>query len=322
MMPLLFLALFFLWLAFLGGTVGSFLNVVVYRVPAGMSVVHPPSRCPRCEHAIRWYDNIPVLGWLWLRGRCRDCGEPISVRYPVVEAITAAMFVAVAWADGLHAVWMDSFVTVRGAFVGETFYYVCGLYLLHVVLIGTLWSAALMQYDGHIPPARLVVVSGAILGIATVVFYQFFPRGTLPGINIVSGLMMAGYAMISTYFWTAREAERTRGRWTFVELVGICGMVIMPGSLLLVIAWAVLFGLLVALTRPRSDYPLLCLLAGLMIYLTLGPFYEWPISKLMAILPHGHSWIVNGFAVGLAVVLMTEACALIRWRMRKCQLTD
>src|SRR5690606_33093916 len=76
MQLILFFAFFFLWLAFFGGTVGSFLNVVVYRVPAGMSVVHPPSRCPNCGHDIRWYDNIPVLGWLWLGGRCRDCREP------------------------------------------------------------------------------------------------------------------------------------------------------------------------------------------------------------------------------------------------------
>ena len=64
----------------LGLVLGSFLNVVVWRVPRGESVVHPPSACPRCGHAVRARDNVPVLSWLLLRARCRDCGEPISAR--------------------------------------------------------------------------------------------------------------------------------------------------------------------------------------------------------------------------------------------------
>jgi leader peptidase (prepilin peptidase)/N-methyltransferase len=81
----------------LGVVIGSFLNVVIYRVPRGESVVHPPSACPRCGIRIRARDNVPVLGWLLLRGRCRDCGEPISVRYPVVEAATGVFFALVTW---------------------------------------------------------------------------------------------------------------------------------------------------------------------------------------------------------------------------------
>lgn len=76
----------------LGLAIGSFLNVVAHRVPAGHSVVSPPSACPRCGAAIRPRDNVPVLGWLLLRGRCRDCGEPISPRYPLVEAFTGVAF--------------------------------------------------------------------------------------------------------------------------------------------------------------------------------------------------------------------------------------
>ena len=79
----------------LGLAVGSFLNVVVWRVPRGESVVTPRSHCPRCEHGIRPRDEVPVLSWLLLRGRCRDCQEPISARYPMVELLTAAVFVAV-----------------------------------------------------------------------------------------------------------------------------------------------------------------------------------------------------------------------------------
>lgn len=81
-------------LAALGLAVGSFLNVVVHRVPAGLSVIHPPSSCPGCGHRILARDNVPVLSWLALRGRCRSCRTPISVRYPAVELGSGALFVA------------------------------------------------------------------------------------------------------------------------------------------------------------------------------------------------------------------------------------
>jgi len=80
----------------LGLAVGSFLNVVVWRIPQGASVVSPPSACPVCAHPIRARDNIPVLSWLLLRARCRDCGTAISARYPIVEAATALAFAGVA----------------------------------------------------------------------------------------------------------------------------------------------------------------------------------------------------------------------------------
>jgi leader peptidase (prepilin peptidase) / N-methyltransferase len=75
------------WAALVGAVVGSFLNVVIARVPQGESVVHPRSRCPRCRSPIAWYDNVPVLSWLLLRARCRGCGAPISWRYPLVELL-------------------------------------------------------------------------------------------------------------------------------------------------------------------------------------------------------------------------------------------
>ena len=80
-----------------GLAIGSFLNVVIHRVPVGASVVAPPSHCPRCENPIRARHNVPVLGWLVLRGRCADCGLPIPVRYPLVELLTAVLFVLVTW---------------------------------------------------------------------------------------------------------------------------------------------------------------------------------------------------------------------------------
>jgi len=81
--------------ALFGLIIGSFLNVVAYRLPRKESLVTPGSRCPHCEHPVRPYDNVPVVSWLVLRGRCRDCDEPVSRRYPLVEALTGLLFAAV-----------------------------------------------------------------------------------------------------------------------------------------------------------------------------------------------------------------------------------
>ncbi len=92
-----------LLLAFLLGAgllVGSFLNVVIHRVPAGLSIASPGSACPACGHPVRPRDNVPVLSWLLLRGRCRDCSVSISGRYPLVELATAVLFVVAGWRFG------------------------------------------------------------------------------------------------------------------------------------------------------------------------------------------------------------------------------
>ena len=93
----------------LGLLVGSFLNVVIYRLPRGESLNRPASRCPSCGTPIKPYDNVPVVSWLLLRGRCRHCGAAISPRYPLVEALTGAVFVGVALTRGVDddlAVWL------------------------------------------------------------------------------------------------------------------------------------------------------------------------------------------------------------------------
>ena len=86
-------------LALFGACVGSFTNVVAWRLPRQESVVVPGSHCPRCGHAVRWHDNLPIFGWLLLLGRCRDCRSPISVRYPVVEALSAGLWLSAAYAQ-------------------------------------------------------------------------------------------------------------------------------------------------------------------------------------------------------------------------------
>ena len=86
--------------AVFGAIIGSFLNVVIFRLPHGRSLVWPSSACPHCTRELAWYENIPVLSFLALRGRCRTCAARISLQYPLIEALTAAMFGAAWWYYG------------------------------------------------------------------------------------------------------------------------------------------------------------------------------------------------------------------------------
>lgn len=138
--------------ALMGLLVGSFLNVVVHRVPAGISVVRPPSACPGCGHEIRGFDNVPVLSWLALRGRCRDCRAPISARYPAVELATAVLFAVVA------VVFVPT-ITDGGSSAGGA-----GLLLALLYLMAISVALALIDIDTHrlpnviVLPAYVVVV--------------------------------------------------------------------------------------------------------------------------------------------------------------------
>src|SRR3954452_15866440 len=91
-----------MYAALIGASAGSFLNVGIWRVPRGESIVSPPSHCPRCGERIKARDNIPIVSWLLLSGRCRNCGEPISARYPLVELLVAVVFAAITAANGVH----------------------------------------------------------------------------------------------------------------------------------------------------------------------------------------------------------------------------
>lgn len=94
--------LFYLYSFVFGTIIGSFLNVCIYRIPAGRSIVTPASRCPNCHTAIRWYQNIPIISYFFLRGRCAACGESFSIRYPLVEALTGVLFMLVFLRFGMH----------------------------------------------------------------------------------------------------------------------------------------------------------------------------------------------------------------------------
>jgi leader peptidase (prepilin peptidase)/N-methyltransferase len=134
-------ALLYVWSLLFGLVIGSFLNVVIYRVPRHESLVRPGSHCPTCGAAIRWYDNIPLVSWLLLRARCRNCRGRISLRYPLVEAFMGASFVLAVWR--LDLTWS---VAVAWAF------------------IATLIALAMIDYDHMIIPSK-ITLPGAVVGL-------------------------------------------------------------------------------------------------------------------------------------------------------------
>ncbi len=139
----------------LGLVVGSFLNVVIYRVPRGESIVTPPSACPSCATPILARDNVPVLSWLWLRGRCRHCAAPISLQYPMVELTTGALFAGAA--ARLGAAWdLPAFLALAAGLVALAWIDAQRLILPRAVVYPTLLGvaallvlAAAMSHEWH-----------------------------------------------------------------------------------------------------------------------------------------------------------------------------
>ena len=201
--------LLFIFAGILGLAIGSFLNVVIYRVPAGRSIVVPASACPTCGSSIRTYDNVPVLSWLVLRGKCRECAAPISVRYPLVELGTGLFFVTVAvlFAPTILAA-PDTRSIVSGLLVLVAF-----LFLAAVSV-----ALALIDIDVHKLPNAIVLPAYAVGAVL------------LSSASIVSGeysvLLRAGIAMAAlflAYFLMAFLYPAGMGLGD-VKLAGVLGL--------------------------------------------------------------------------------------------------
>ncbi len=181
----------------LGLAVGSFLNVVIHRVPRGESVVSPGSRCPRCGHAIRNRHNVPVLGWLLLRGRCFDCGAPISVRYPLVEAGTGALFGLVTW-----RLWALDLVAALPAYLWFT---------------GAGIALAMIDLDLRRLPDRIVLPSYGVIAVlltgAAAIRHDWWPLGRAA----LGALLLAGCVLALT---VVRRAGANAGQVKAAGLVG------------------------------------------------------------------------------------------------------
>lgn len=221
-------------LAALGGLlVGSFLNVVAYRLPLGESLVSPGSHCPNCGTPVKPYDNVPVLGWLMLRGHCRRCGGAISARYPIVEALAAALAVGVVLTKhSAHDV------------------------VLGLVLVAVLLPVALIDLDHRIIPNRLTLPAAiAAVGIGLALNPSGVPE------QVIAGAAAAGFLLI---FVLAYPRGMGMGD---VKLAGVLGLYL-GRSVAVAVLVAVLAGALVgAMIMARKGVS-----AGRKTAVPFGPF--------------------------------------------------
>lgn len=203
----------------LGTVIGSFLNVVIHRLPEGLSLASPGSHCPKCRSPIRWYYNVPVLSWFILRGRCKDCGAPISWRYPAVEILTGILFLAVYVVHGttVHTVILMAFfaalvaitfididhfripdkIVLPGAAAalvasiaiepGRWWVYLAAAFggSLFLLILGLVWRGGMGMGD-----VKMALMMGAVLGPSTMValFVAFLTGGVGGALLIAFGI--------------------------------------------------------------------------------------------------------------------------------------
>ena len=204
--------------ALLGGLIiGSFLNVVAWRLPRGESLSRPPSHCPSCDTPIKPYDNIPVLSWLLLRGRCRHCGEPISARYPLVEAGTG-----IRWAAVVLAKWDDA-----------------GQIALGILLVTFLIPITIIDLEHRLIPNKLTVPA-AVLAIVTILLLDQ---------DFLVEALIAGAAAFLFFFLAALAYPRGMGMGD-VKLAGVLGLylgrAVAPAIFIALIAGVVVGGVIIA----------------------------------------------------------------------------
>ena len=204
--PPYFETLLTVWLFVLGLCVGSFLNVVIARVPQGESIVRPRSRCPKCGHSLSWYENIPLLSWLALRGRCKGCKAPISIRYPLVELLVGLLYLA---------------CVRRFGFGWEL--------LSGLVLVSLLVPLTFIDLDHWILPFSLTI-PGIIAGVVLAI-----PRGmsTLQGAVLGAGVGFVTFRLMEYIGWKIFKREALGGGDKF--------LVAMLGAFL---SWKALLGIL------------------------------------------------------------------------------
>lgn len=237
-----------------GAVIGSFLNVCIYRVPLGASVVLPASACPRCRHELSWYENIPIVSWLALRGRCRSCRAWIGVRYPIVEALTAAMFAAAWWYYGPGALFVSRIV------------FGCALIVLFAI-----------DLEHHLLP-NVITLPGIIVGFA---FSFLAPPGwieSLIGIAVGAGILLTVFYL---WLWIRKIEALGMGDPKMLAMIGaFLGWKMTILTLVLASLIGSVIGIALIVSRRgslASQLPFGCFLAlGAGAAATVGPgILEW-----------------------------------------------
>jgi leader peptidase (prepilin peptidase)/N-methyltransferase len=238
-----------LFAGLVGAVIGSFLNVCIYRLPRGRSVVWPASACPSCRRPLAWYENVPVVSWLVLLGHCRTCQAAITSRYPLVEALTGAMFAAAWWYYG------PGWVLVSRLILG------CALIVLFAI-----------DLEHQLLP-NLITVPGIVVGFALSFLTGVGWVSSLIGIAIGGGLL---FAIAEAYYRVRGEEGLGMGDVKMLAMIGaFLGwpatlMTLMMGS----IAGSIVGMLIIALRRGDMKYALpfgTFLAMGAALSATIGP---------------------------------------------------
>ncbi|GIW96641.1 MAG: hypothetical protein KatS3mg110_4682 [Pirellulaceae bacterium] len=242
------------WLFFVGGSFGSFLNVVVYRLPRGLTL-WGSSKCPSCGHPIRLRHNIPVLSWFFLDGRCYDCGVPISARYPLVEGVVGSFFIALAaaeWFSGGSSLPWRPVNVYRGIAwaVFDPQWDLVLIFTTHAALLWILLAWALMELDGCRVPRRFVVAAyvAALLIGPLFPFVQPVPwwAGLVGGKAVGGGALttLAGMVIgwgVGGVLWALADQ---RPLWRHARIAGLAGAILGWQSVVSIALWSTVTSLL------------------------------------------------------------------------------
>lgn len=209
----------FVYVLVIGACIGSFLNVVVYRMPLGKSLWHPPSTCPGCDQRIKIYDNIPILGWILLRGRCRNCKSHISIEYPLVETLTMLLLGGV-FAALYFGEWRPGFM---GTNLGTTWLPL----IVYLVLTAALLAATLID-------ARHFIIPLGIPYFALVVAVIFLPMAEMfwPGCMLNDVLLISPPCGRAATWNTGIGPAIVDPMWIGVAAGGLVGLLIANGLLM------------------------------------------------------------------------------------------
>ena len=246
-----------------GLCVGSFLNVVIYRLPRGMSLARPSSHCTRCDYVLRWYDNIPVVSWVMLGGRCRKCREPISVRYTVVELANMAL-----WLLSVLLFWEESPV--------------------YAITCAIVCSALICIF--YIDLEHMLIYNRFVLLVAAAGLVTMFCDGYTKPADHVIGALVGGGAFALLYFGAIALLKREAMGFADVKLAAAAGLLLGWQKLILAILVGSVVGsiVLVILNRVRNqerntEYPFgPFIVGGMLLALLAGePILDWYIGLLL-----------------------------------------
>lgn len=269
------LGFFSFWL---GACVASFLNVVIWRVPRGESIVSPPSHCPKCNSRIKWWQNIPILSWLALRGRCAACKAPISPRYICVEALGGVLFLAV-------------FVKYSPIAVPETMFAVMCISLVALWIWTALMIAgSFIDFDHQLLP-DFTTVGGMVLGVAANGVSSLL-NGSASGILHSLGGLVFGFGLLWLVRWIGSKAFRREAMGMGdVFLMGAVGAMFGPVAVLVTLILSSVFGsvigvALILLSKAKLGKftaipygPYICM--GCLAWMFWGPkLVEWYLHLL------------------------------------------